>query len=254
MKEFPNFYENIKEARLRLRNTTVVYDGDPYSVLAIAEHTDGIFRVYMIPLAAYASYEARFGLSTPPNIDHPNYYATPAALGEYIDTWMKANPKTPIIRKMMNSPKFNKFRPFPLGMCNHGNGAVFIARQPQRKTEQGLVRSMMSETPVGLSFSPDFGGVDMYGAGFIACIKGEHPSPQECLKNLLDPDILNNAVAFDRNFALVRGPIDMIFLAYKTDIVGLLPHNDLRAVRLGRDFAHTAEVIADLKVFATIQK
>jgi hypothetical protein len=58
----------------------------------------------------------------------------------------------PIIRKTMNSPKFNKFRPFPLGMCNSNGRCYFLERQPLRpKVEQGLIRSMVTEKQITLA-------------------------------------------------------------------------------------------------------
>jgi hypothetical protein len=161
----------------------------------------------------------------------------------------------------MNSPLFNKFRPFPLGMCNvPGEGVFYIERQPNRKTEQGIISSMLDETlittapPMGkLSKSRYVGGaVSCYGSAFRACVMAEHPTAEECLVNLLDPEIVNTAAAFHRHFALARGPLNMLFLAYKTDIVGILPRNDFSQVRIGKDFRHTREVIEELKLFQSI--
>jgi len=93
---------------------------------------------------------------------------------------------------------------------------------------------------------------DLYGPGFRDCIMGSHPSAQECVNNLKDPQILNEAAAFHRQFAFVRGPLDMLFLAYKADIVGVLPNRDLSVLRIGREFRHTREVIELLNTFDTI--
>jgi hypothetical protein len=52
---------------------------------------------------------------------------------------MAEHPAAGILRKQMNSPLFNKFRPYPLGMCNtKGQRAYYLERQPNRKTEQGF--------------------------------------------------------------------------------------------------------------------
>ena len=53
----PNFYENLKEAQMRLLRTVVTYDNEPYYVGAITNHMkDGIFRVYLLPLATAAEH------------------------------------------------------------------------------------------------------------------------------------------------------------------------------------------------------
>jgi hypothetical protein len=49
MQEHVNFYENIKEARMRLKGTIVLYEGIPYRVLAIADHKGPVFRIYLNP-------------------------------------------------------------------------------------------------------------------------------------------------------------------------------------------------------------
>jgi hypothetical protein len=46
-----NFYENAKEANLRLRNTVVWYNGPgeqgPYFVMIITDHDGSDFKIYM---------------------------------------------------------------------------------------------------------------------------------------------------------------------------------------------------------------
>lgn len=245
---YVNFYENLQEAHIRLRQTVVCYDNIPYLVLAICGHKeDGIFRVYLSPI------------NNPPNKPAPtppvhNFNANDPTLGGYLDDWMVANPKTRVIRKMMNSNYFNKFRPFPLGMINYGTRCYYLERQPQRHREQGLTSSMIHQTQLTPSSDRErsSGVVELFTPAFHACVTGEHPTADDCLANLLDPLVENEAVAFDRNFALVRGPLDMLFLAYKTDIIASVPKNDFSVVRLGRDFGHCKEVVEELRLFNTI--
>lgn len=249
-KELPNVYENVKEAMLRLRRTVIVYDGVPYVVLCITNHKpDGIFRIYL--------QETALDPNKPHQRPEPEQYpAEHSGIGGYMDTWMLEHPDSGVIRKQMNSPLFNRFRPYPLGMCNSkGGGCQYIERQPNRKTEQGLLSSMLQETV--LSTAPQSQPrrqttVDVYGRAFKDCVMGNYPSPQECLSNLLDPEVVNDAAAFHREFALVRGPLNMLFLAYKYDIVGVLPKNSFEAVRLGHDFHHTKEVVEQLGLFQCI--
>jgi hypothetical protein len=249
MATYPNTFETVKEAMMRLRRTVVVYDGEPYVVLCITNHkVDGVFRIYL----------QATGLD--PNKPHPprpepeGFPPEHSGIGGYMDTWMEQHPDV-ILRKQMNSPLFNKFRPYPLGMCNiKGSGTYYIERQPNRKTEQGLISSMLNETQITAApqQAKRVGSVDVYGVAFKSCIMGDHPSAAECLANLTDPDILNDAAAFSREFALVRGPIGMLFLAYKHDVVGVLPNNDFSCVRLGREFHHTKEVVEKLGLFSSI--
>lgn len=252
MTDHVNFYENLHEAQMRLRSTVVMYDGLPYYVLAICNHKlDGIFRTYLLPL------DRDKKLSIP---DTGNFPPNAPELGTYLDTWMDKMPGAGVLRKNMDSKHFNKFRPFPLGMINYGINTFYLERQPQRNREQGLTRSMIFETPV-LAAPPTpmqktrtaGTNIDLHTAAFKACVSASHPSAQECLVALTDPTIDNNAAAFDRQFALVRGPIDMLFLAYKTDIIGVMPKNSFEHLRLGREFKHTKEVVVGLKLFDDIK-
>lgn len=242
---YTNFYESIKEASIRLRGTIVVYDGLPYYVVTMADHMkDGIFRIYLMPTELVQK------------INHPDVSQYPVdhpALGEYVDKWMVDNPKACIIRKQMNSPLFNKFRPYPLGMVNAGTETYYVERQPNRKTEQGLLPSMLCETKVSAGKESRRGGtLSPYTEDFKDCVIGNYPSASECLTALNDPKIEDESAAFDRKFAFVRGPIGMIFLAYKEDVIGVMPYNDLSTIRLGRHSGHTREVVESLSLFNTI--
>lgn len=243
MKQYPNFYENLKEALARLRGTVVVYDGLPYYVLTITNHkSDGIFRVYLDPVGEDKH-------PRPPIDNWPNEHP---AIGMEVDEWMAANPNTPILRKMMNSPLFNKFRPYPMGMANISTGTYYLQRQPNRKMEQGLIRSMIEATRLTTSGNSPQLQVDLYTPAFKACVLATHPSAEECLKAMLDPSVENDAVAFHREFALVRGPIETIFFAYKTDVIGMLPKRNFDTLFLGKKFRHTKEVVAGLNLFSNI--
>jgi hypothetical protein len=251
MANHPNTFETVKEAMMRLRRTVVVYDGEPYIVLQITNHKpNGIFRIYLEPTGR----DPNNRRARPEPEQFPPEHS---GIGPYMDQWMTEHPDSGVIRKEMNSPLFNKFRPYPLGMCNiKGSGTYYIERQPNRKTEQGLISSMLYETPISTSparVNRHGGTIDVYGTAFRDCVMGKYPTAAECLSNLLDPDVTNDAAAFSREFALVRGPIDILFVAYKHDIIGMLPTNDFSCIRLGREFHHTKEVVEALGVFQSIQ-
>lgn len=249
-----NFYENLKEAHIRLNRTFVLYDGVPYYVFAITNHhKDGIFRVYLDPIGHDQTKRrvTPYSLLDEYNPEHPE-------LGKKLDAWLEVNPNTDILRKQMNSPLFNKFRPYPLGMCNVGNNVVYCERQPTRKTEQGLTGQMLSQVKISLtdeSNRPTPGRgmyVEINSPHFRACILGEHPSAKECLAALNSGQYANEALAFHREFAFIRGPVGLLFMAYKGDIVGVLPKSDLSFLRLDPEFIHAKEVIEKLSLFAKI--
>lgn len=242
--DYPNFYQNMEEAQRRLLNTVVMYDGEPYTVLAICNHKqDNIFRVYLYPVEEAASSKVLPG-------GYVNFIPGTAEQGEYLDNWIKGAGDTKLIRKMMNSPAFNKFRPFPLGMMNRDGKTIYLERGPDRRREQGLVSNLISYTPVsvGQKQTQRWGG-RLDGPEFYSCVKASHPTARECLEKLRDPSIENEAAAFDRNFAFVRGPLDSLYLAYKTEVVGRVPDGPYTRVELGRKFKHYKEVVENTNSF-----
>lgn len=253
MAKFENFYENLNEAQMRLRGTIVLYDKTPVYVWAVTDHKgDGVFRIYISPIEGVPN--------APSGCPIHEVSQNNPQLGVAMDAWMeKPNVKSAtnfsVLRKKMNSPLFNKFRPFPLGMMNGKTQAVYIERQPQRpKTEQGLTASGLFYTPVtaaqnnGPRHTPE-----IYTKAFRDCIVGEYPSPKEVILGLRNPKVANESVAFHRKFALVRGPIDIIFLAYKEDIIGVLPNGDFSTLKLGKEYTHCKEVVEELNLFYTVK-
>lgn len=253
MAKHENFYENLPEAQMRLRGTVVLYDKTPVYVWAVTDHKgDGVFRIYISPIEDVHN-------SPGGNPIHDVSQNNPQ-LGVAFDEWMeqpkvKSSKNFRIQRKKMNSPLFNKFRPFPLGMMNGETQAVYVERQPQRpKTEQGLTPNSLFSTPVtAAQGNGPRHSVDIYKKNFRDCIVGEYPSPKTVLAGLQSPKVANESVAFDRKFALVRGPIDTLFLGYKEDIIGVLPNGDFSALKLGKDFTHCKEVVEELNLFYTVK-
>lgn len=256
MKSYPNFYENIQEARSRLNRTVVLYGDEPCQVLAITDHKgDGIFRMWLQPIGLS---EEQKKVAYPFHSIAVNHTPDFPALGEMLDAELEKAPDCGIMRKHMNSPKFNRFRPFPLGMCNVGTQTYYVERQPIRpRMEQGLIKSALYETLITAGSRQDNPKrppetVSLLSPAFKDCILGDHHSAKEVLRALLDPRIANDAHAFHREFALVRGPLDMIFLAYRTEIIGMLPKSNFDYVRLGRNFLHCKEVVEELDLFQNI--
>lgn len=265
MKKYTNFYETIKEANMRLQHTVITYDGDPYYVLCITDHkSDGIFRMYLNPVgnpsmawagAPYEWHEEAI-VGTPATLMDPPKYIYHKVKGEKMDEWLEANPTSGILRKMMNSPAFNKFRPFEIGMINMKHGAVYAQRSPTRHTQQGLTSSMVSALPVSLNDSDPRKtrgvSVELTSEYFLNCIKGIYPDAKECIKELKDKTTTVDSAAFHRNFAFVRGPVSSLFLVYKEEVIGIVPGNTPDQVLLGSDYKHCKEVVESLGVFSTV--
>lgn len=246
-----NFYENLKEANMRLRGTIVLYDGLPYYVHGVTNHmSDGIFRVYCEPIGTGQdmSYNSPvdpipFAVIPYDNID----------CGKAMDAYIVKYPQFGILRKHMNSPAFNKFRPFPLGMINYKGTAYHLERQPLRQTLQGLSSNMLTGYKIRLfTEKASISGLRTDSVSFRDMVLGQYPSSDEAIEKLLDPSISNEAVAFHRQCALVRGPVDTIFFAFRNDTVGYLPNNDFTKLRLAKNFKHLKESIEALDLFGAI--
>lgn len=260
MKKYTNFYETIQEAQARLSGTVVMYDGEPFYVLAITNHmSDGVFRVWLWPM---------LDMNAPSKIENPTLKEIWSTTGGYLhnadgyaphlDACLEKDPDCGMLRKQMDSPKFNRFRPFPLGMCNVGTQCYYVERQPIRPSmHQGLTKSGLYETLITAGSRRDAPTrlnktVQLISPELRDCILADHHSAFEALNALNNPKIANDAYGFSREFALVRGPMDLLFLAYRTDIIGVLPKRDFSLVNLGKEFQHCREVVEELELFYTI--
>lgn len=259
MPSFPNFYERLDEARIRLRHTVVMYDNEPYFVLAITDHkSDGKFRIYLDSLArgkpakyAYAGF--------------PRYqdYDCPGAV---LDQWIEANPDKGVERKYMSAAGFNKYRPFPLGNINMNGTVYYSERTPTRNTSQGLRRESIVTMPVSLS--PDTGQtakrgyMDGYTGGsgiglelteqleVYDMLKGNYPTFKETVEALRNPEVTNLGVAFHREFSVFRGPLNMLFLCYQHQ--GVARILDDCSVVISKDYAYLKEQIESLGVMSPV--
>jgi len=249
MAQHRNFYETIGEARMRLDETVVLYDNVPYHVLCISDHnSDGIFRVYIDPVSDNG---APFHRHSPVPYTEPD--EEDGSIGETMDSWLETpqGKKSPVLRKMMNSPKFNKFRPFPIGMVNTDACSLYIERSPTRHTQQGLTGAGLSAVRCDLAAKAST-RVSTLLPGLYSAILGLYPDLDMTLTNLTDETVSNSSAAFHREFCLVRGPMNMLFLSYKGDIVGYLPYNNTEEVKIGSKFSYVKEVVDELSCFTKI--
>lgn len=252
MPEYKNgsFYENLQEALRRLQNTVVTYDGQPYTVIGITDHKpDKIFRVYGWPI------DAKKGL---PDEMYDWGLGSPQWCS-LVDKYIDAKNGFPMIRKHINSPGFNRFRPFPLGMLNHEGRVKFWERAPLRHSEQGLTRNAVSEHYLTLDKNNPYGGggrntsANLVGKHVADCITANHPSFEEVIKNLRDKDDATEGAAFHRNFAVLKAPMDVLYLAYKTEVIGLIGEGEKPGVLIGRQYKHYKEVVEETNVFSFLR-
>ena len=247
-----NFYEDIPEAQKRLSNTVVLYDGKPYYVLAITNHkTDGKFRIYMDALKEEGPMASK-------TVDIPFHGHGCNDTGSNMDKWLDKHPDKGIIRKRMDSALFNKYRPFPLGMCNFGDFVFHLERSPTRHTQQGLTSSMIQcrQLSVTDNQSSGRGGrgnpINILSNEMYSTIINDYPDINECLSVLHSDEYSTKGAAFHRNFALLSGPMGILFLAYKDEIIGMLPTGDLSKASISKKFKHTVEAVEELGYFAQV--
>ena len=244
-----NFFETPQEAQMRLRGTVVLYDGEPYLVQAITgHHKDGIFRIYMEPTGLPLTQQCRHD----PDCPIRAYSADSPELGTALDRYIKARGEnTHLIRKQMNSPLFDRFRPFPLGIVNLEDEAIYTARAPTRKSEQGLTANMLTYRALG-SDRP-IKGVDITSKEMRDAILGKYPTANEVLAALTNPNVATRSIGFHREFGFARGPIEIPFLTFRDRMVGVVPNGDTSYVKLGGNHKHLRESVEELHLFNDIR-
>jgi len=208
-------YEDVNHAKMRLRNTVVLYKGDPVLIQDVQNgpNKDDILRVLFqeLPLNGKKAGKNPFK-------DDP-FEAGAAKLME------------DQMRKYISSKHFD-IAPFKLGYVNRpGHGAFYCTRLPNRVQKQGLC-------------AENFSAKDNYGAvvnfpAFLACketvdmVKGNYPSFDQAVR-ALDKEL---SVAFTRDFCLMKDDViaDLIFLYHKGSKVGMYTRNG-KEVMLGKKF------------------
>lgn len=245
-KHYTNFYETTKEANMRLRGTVVLYDGLPYYVLGISDHkNDKIFRIYLDSFPDLTFYR---DANAPPLHSNEECNSWAKKMDTYLETQTTG---CTILRKMMNSPAFNKFRPFPLGMANVEGAALYVQRHPTRKSEQGLSEGMLINQTFSLSMQKNY-AVGLLSKDFYNCIVGKYPSYEETVTNLKNPECANLSAAFHREFCLVKAPLGVLYLGYRTDLIGFVHPDNNYKLTLSKKFSYCREVVESLNLFTTI--
>lgn len=248
--KYTNFYETVREANMRLRGTVILYDKEPYIVLVVTDHKkDGIFRIYLEPTGAgNAAYSGNLRSDQQcPIHTHP---VEENDFGSRMDSWMEDNKSLGVLRKQMNSPLFDLFRPFPLGLINLDSEAMYVERTPARRTEQGLTSKMLEVS--SLKGNSRRNGFNVYSSEFKKCIKGDFPSMRESFDRIREKGGVLESVGFSRLFGLAKGPVRLPCLFYKDTMIGYLPSADPGSLILDDQFRHLRESIDEMSCFNEI--
>lgn len=161
-------------------------------------------------------------------------------------------------RKMLNSPKFNKFRKMPnLGWMNvsSGAGAVFLARQTHRATKHGLTvgNVLITSTPrraagdtndmtALVSGAYNFSSV-MFDKGFVDAHNGQFPSLESVLARIEE----GSSIAFSRKYCVIRDYDGIRWLFRDTTRVGIFTGVD--TLNLLSRHAYLREEVMDEPAF-----
>lgn len=228
-------YETVEDATMRLRNTVVLYKGNPVFITEVrkGEGKDDIFRVLIqeLPITAVKGF-----IQGAKAIRPGDPFAAPA---------LAAAPAPDKNERKYISSKHFDIAPFPMGYVNQekGNGAFYCSRMPNRMQKQGLCQE-------------NFTGKDNFGAPvqfmhFLQCkgandmVHGVYPPITEARK-MLDK---YKSVAFDRHFCLMKDEVipELTFLYYKGSKVGMLRDDQ---VMLGNKYMCLRERLDEMKLRA----
>jgi len=241
-------YENVEDASMRLRNTVVLYKGDPVLITDVrpAEKADdGILRVLIerLPIEEPAMGKAMLKrgevrweqLRNPPGpagLAGPR--VAPAPLPDDL-------PKEQA-RKYISSKHFD-IAPFKMGYVNDPDCPFFCTRLPNRIQKQGLCADNFKAVS-------NFGAPVQYGyflrsSGVPDMVHGRYPTTVEALR-MLEKQL---AVAVSRDFCLQRDDVlpEFIYLFYQGKKIGMYTDN---RVRLGQKFNCLKESLEELKLYA----
>lgn len=260
MVDYLNFYENADEVNRRLRGTVVLYDGKPYYVMTLAmASVDSIVRLYLEPLSSehrpllLDNYKMK--ALTDKGISFPwqQYPHGSSSMISAMETFTKQVPELGILRKKINSPSFNKFRPFPLGYSLQDGGyPVYVMRKPVRKGYQGF--SSARAAVINLDAVDGYfnsGNFDINSPALYNAIVADWPTYHAAVgKMLQNPSQLGQP--FHRDLAIIRGPCDSFFLGHRYQIVGQITDLPTGSIRLAKSCQHLFETLSEMNIFQSI--
>lgn len=211
------FWTSREQAAERLIESVVLYDDEPVYIRDIEAHEDGIPRGYLQICAEGA----------------------------------KSNPT----RKMLNSPKFKRFRELPnLGWMNSaGNkevGAIFLSRRAAVTRTHGLCQGNVAcasfvnngDNLIIIEGAYNF-RTFMFDKGFVDAHHNRFPSLDGILTNIKE----NTSIAYSRRFCVSRDATGIRWLHRNTDRVGIFTGVD--TLNLLSKFAFLREEIMEDPAF-----
>lgn len=215
------FWTDAGQAQERINHCVILYDDMPFFVESIdGGYDDGIPSAMITPCGASSS------------------------------------TKSQMSRKMLNSPKFRKFRDLPrIGWTNLVEnakyGAVFLCRINARTRVHGLSTNNVSVKYISAADGIDpsvqaapinFGHVRL-DRGFVDSHRGEFPSLDKVLANIQE----NSGIAFSTKFCVIRDYNGLRWLYRNTEKVGIFTGAD--TLNLISRHAYLREEIMEDKVF-----
>lgn len=201
-------YETLEDARMRLRQTVVLYEGQPVLIREIARAEkagDEIFRVL--------------------------FDALPTKKGG-IDFEEQAK------RKYISSKHFD-IAPFKMGYVNAPNGAFYCTRLPNRMQKQGLCgENFQGKDNYG---NPVNFATFLNTKEVVAMVNGQYPTFAGAVKALSKCP----SVAFSRDFCIMKDEImeELLFLYHKGKKVGVILNEK---ITLGKGFLCLKESLEEL--------
>lgn len=176
-------YTTREEARNRLINTIVAYDGRPVRVVDVGGRDGGALNLTVFGWP----FDGRDSVVLP-----------------------------------ITDPRFGSFVTPRLGFANYferGNAhAVWCHRTPARRMQQGLVSGNFAGTAIGVR-AQRFTLEHLQSTdAFREMIAGEYPTFETAMEMLV-PD---SSIAVDRNFALLSSPEGYVTIYHRRDPLGLV--------------------------------
>lgn len=109
------------------------------------------------------------------------------------------------------------YRNLRLGYVNYQGEALYLRRQPTRRYKQGLNSENVVIPPMKPGKKASWGTLTK-DAGVIDNLSGAYPTLPEAIRMLRSGKHIS--VAFDRNFAVEKSNLDLIFLMYRGEETG----------------------------------
>jgi hypothetical protein len=191
-------FEHVDQARQRLEQTIVLYDGRGYYVNTVAENSERVPSVYVGELP-----------------------------------WDFGSSKQKFEQKRLDDPAFNKFKPFELGFVNlfdspsgitNDYNTLFTYRRPIRSgARQGLSRESIDGRYLQGSRGGRLEGLDLFNQlapckSFADMLAGSYPTFDEALTNLIP----ESSIAFARNYALLTDKDGLVWVYRQLERIGLV--------------------------------